>query len=106
MSKVKRKPADSWREAAEWIETSLGEGDLTLRFFPRVIEWVTARGYADSLWAHTLDGGLAISLSPAPEHEPFLTVWSDDDWPYYEVELWDQAGRRVLGWFCDGEEEL
>ncbi len=106
MSEIPQTAADSWREAAEWVEQSLAEGDQALRFLPPVIGFVSAHEHAGTLWAHPLDWGLAVSLSPDLEGGPYLVIWSDDDWPYYDIELRDRSDRPLVGWFCDGEEEL
>jgi hypothetical protein len=106
MSEVPQSSAASWREAAEWAEHSLAEGGQALRFLPPVIGWVSAREDAGQFWAHPLTWGLAISVAPELEANPHLVIWSDEDWPYYDIELRDRWDRRLLGWFCDGEGEL
>jgi hypothetical protein len=106
MSEVPQTAAGSWREVAEWLERSLAEGDQSLRFLPPVLRFVSAHECAGKFWAHPLKGGLAMSLSPELEGAPYLVVWSDDDWPCYDIELRDRSDRPLVGWSCDGEEEL
>jgi hypothetical protein len=106
MSDVPQTAADSWREAAEWVEHSLAEGNQALRFLPPVMELVSSYERAGEFWAHPLDWGLVMSLSPELEGNPHLLIWSDDDWPCYEIELRNGSDHPLVGWFCDGEAEL
>jgi hypothetical protein len=106
MSERPATAADSWREAAECVEQSLAEGDPSLRFLPAVIGFVFTPEYAGKFWAHSQAWGLAISLSPELEGNPCLVVSSAGDWPHYDIELWDRSDQPVVGWFCDGAQEL
>jgi hypothetical protein len=106
MNEVPQASVNSWREAADRVEQSLAEGDQTLRFLPPVIEFISTHEYAGQLWAHPLDWGLAISLSTELEEGPYLLIDSDEDWPYYDIELRDRQDRPLDRWFCNGEKEL
>jgi hypothetical protein len=71
-----------------------------------LIDWACANGHDRWFWAHPLDGGLAVSLSPGEDEGPYLVITPDDDWPSYDIDLHDHEGRPVVAWYCDGEEEL
>lgn len=106
MNEASQAPAESWQDAARWVERSLAEGDPSLRFLIPVITWVSEGEYAHSSWAHPLDWGLAVTLSSTLEGEPCLIVRADDEWPVFDIELRDAADQHVVAWSCDGEDEL
>jgi hypothetical protein len=96
----------SWADAVACYENLLAEGDRGAAILQRLAERATETDLAALAEAVAWSDRLEITPvgRPDAEDEPFVFVWSDDDWPYYGVDLYSGTdGPCLASWFGEGE---
>jgi hypothetical protein len=96
----------SWAEAVAYYENLLVDGDRSATILQRLSERAAETDLSTLAEVVAWSDCLAITPAGRPytEDEPFVLVSSDDDWPYYGVDLY--SGRDdswLASWFGEGE---
>jgi hypothetical protein len=98
--------ATSWTGAVAYYDDLLAEGDRAAAILQRLAERAATSDLAGLAEVAPWSDCMAVTPAGRPyaEGEPFVLVWSDDDWPYFGVQLESGGGGSSLAsWFGEGE---